>query len=966
LRRIHRLFTEGSAAGLPDGQLLERFLASGDSAAFAALVERYGPMVLGVCRSVLGHPQDAEDAFQATFLVLVCKARSIRGQEVLAGWLRQVAHRVAVRAGVESARRRACERRAGEGRATDPDQAQPDDGWRPVLHEELARLSDRYRLPLLLCDLEGKTHIEAAEELGCGPATVQRRLTGARALLRSRLIRRGIAPTVGVLAASLGQPATAQVPTAWVEATVRAAGSWGSRAGRLAVGDVTAAAALASQSLRAMMLGQLKAGATAAVFLVALIGVVWKAGLAAQDKAEPGAAPRMRKVQAAPVPSPVGAVEPAEPKEIIRYQGQVLDPDGSPFAGAALYLMSDGLKNPDDTPIRATSGADGRFRFEVPNSDFDPLLRNEPWSHTTLLARAPGLAFGLASADKNSQELTVRLARDDVPVSGRIIDLQGRPVVGAAVTVLSVRTTPNGRLDDYLKALQERNEVSHVESEFLPLILEIQPESPVIPPVRTGVDGRFQITGIGRERVATLHIEGPTIETRRVMVRTRPGPTLRVPFYKEEGSYPSDQTKRIIIYGADFDHVGGATRPIEGVVRDLDTGRPLAGIMVRAEHELPTRLIEYVYAITDAQGRYRLIGLPQGREGHVLAVPPCDFPYHGRRKAQLNVPPDETLPYLRARVAVGKPEGPGPGHLDINLKRGVWATGRILDRDTRKPVRGYAEYFVYVDNPHLEQYPGFGWTMIGPHFTGSDGVFHFVVFPGPGVLAARVHESRYIRAAGLEKLGDKVENGLLMTHPYNGVPTNFNVVAPIEPAPNSNSMTHDLLLESGRSLPVAVLGPDGRPLTATELVTVGLKDMSGWQKVPAGTSELQIVGLGPGRGRTIGIRHEAKRLAGELVLLGDETRPQTVTLQPWGVLTGRVVDADGQPLGGGNVYPVALPAGHPEIGKDGRFRIEGLIPGKSYDLQVLKDASLTHGFLARDLKVGPGETKDLGDITPAK
>jgi RNA polymerase sigma factor (sigma-70 family) len=457
LKQIHQLFVEGTAAGLSDGQLLERFLARADGAAFAALVQRHGPMVQRACRSVLPRPEDVEDAFQATFLVLVCKGRSIRGRQALEAWLGQVAHRVAVRAGVESARRRACERRAGEGRAADPHRDEPDDDWRQVLHEELSRLSDRYRLPLLLCDLECKTHAEAAAELGCGPATVQRRLTGARGLLRTRLIRRGIAPTAGVLAAALGQVAPAQVPPGWVEATVRAAESWGSRAGRLAVGEVasTAAAVLASKSLRAMMLSQLKAGAAAAVFLIALVGVVWRTGLAAQDKAGPGTAPRMQKVQAASGPSPARVVEPDGPKEILTYQGQVLDPQGKPFAGAALYLVCDRLKHPEDPPIRATSGADGRFRFEVSKSDFDRSLGGEPWSDVTLLARALGLAFGMANAEKNPGEWTLRLARDDVPISGRIIDLQGRPVAGASVTVLVVGATSNVRLDDYLKALQE-------------------------------------------------------------------------------------------------------------------------------------------------------------------------------------------------------------------------------------------------------------------------------------------------------------------------------------------------------------------------------------------------------------------------------------------------------------------------------------------------------------------------------
>ncbi len=968
LREMHHLFAEGTATALPDGQLLERFLTRGDDAAFRALVRRHGRMVLGVCRSVLRNPADAEDAFQATFLVLVSKGRSIRGHEALGGWLRQVAHRVAVQAGADAVRRRARERRAADAsRLAETTHGAGLDDWREILHEELAGLSEKHRLPLLLCDLEGKTHAQAAEELGCGPATVQRRLNAVRARLRSRLIRRGVAPTAGMLALGRDELAAAQVPASWVEATVRAAGSWGSRAGRLAFGHVaaTSAAALASKSVRAMMLSQLRAGAAAAVFLAAVAGVVWKAGLAAQDGAGRGAMPGMKKAQAARASS-VPPVEPGETKEAVVYQGRVLDPDGKPLAKAAVSFLSYRLRNPDDNPIRAATGADGRFRFAIAGSEFDRSSADEPGLQGTVLAAAPGLGFGMVDVGKNPGELMIRLVRDDVPISGRVIDLQGRPVAGATVSVFAVGATADGRLDRFLNALQERNEVQRVLQEFVTQRLEDQPDPPLVPAVVTGADGRFRIKGVGRERIAGLQIEGPTIETRLVMALTRPGPTMRVPLYKLDGGMPADQVERMTFYGASFDHVAGPTRPVEGVVSDMDTGRPLAGIMVHAEADPEAGPGEHIRAFTDAQGRYRLVGLPQGKEGHILAVPPCDFPRNGLHRANRKVPPDEALPYLRARLEIGKVDGPGPAHLDIELKRGVWLTGRVLDRQTRQPVGGQVEYFVYTDNPHMAAYPVFGWTMIGPHLARADGVFHFVVFPGPGVLAARAGGSQYIRAAGLEKLGNKVENGLLMTHPYNAAPTNFNVVDPIDPAPKTGSMTHDLLLESGRTLPVKVLDPDGQPVNPAELMTVGLRDMSGWEKVPAGRSELKIVGLGPGRGRTIEVRHEARRLVGELSLRGDETGPQTIRLQRWGVLTGRIVDADGEPVGSGNIYPIARPAGYPEIGKDGRFRVDGIIPDKPYDLQLLKDASLLSGYIAHGVKVGPGETGDLGDVRPGK
>jgi DNA-directed RNA polymerase specialized sigma24 family protein len=129
LRQIQRLFVEGRLASLSDSDLLERFLSGSDEAAFAALVERHGPMVLGTCRAVLRDANAAEDAFQATFLVLACKARSLRGRGALASWLYQVARRIAIQADAGAARRRKRERLAGQVNATDGDRVAPDDEW---------------------------------------------------------------------------------------------------------------------------------------------------------------------------------------------------------------------------------------------------------------------------------------------------------------------------------------------------------------------------------------------------------------------------------------------------------------------------------------------------------------------------------------------------------------------------------------------------------------------------------------------------------------------------------------------------------------------------------------------------------------------------------------------------------------------------------------------------------------------
>jgi RNA polymerase sigma-70 factor (ECF subfamily) len=202
-----------------DRQLLERFVRRRDEEAFALLVRRHGPLVLGVCQRVLEHQQDAEDAFQATFLVLVRKARSLSRPELLANWLYGVAYRTARKARVAARRRRSHEGRVVTLPAGDPVAALAEGELRAVLDEEIKRLPEKYRAPVLLCDVEGLTHEEAARRLGWPVGSMSSRLARGRELLRDRLAGRcgatptGVTPLLGVLAVGVPLPlqqATAQ------------------------------------------------------------------------------------------------------------------------------------------------------------------------------------------------------------------------------------------------------------------------------------------------------------------------------------------------------------------------------------------------------------------------------------------------------------------------------------------------------------------------------------------------------------------------------------------------------------------------------------------------------------------------------------------------------------------------------------------------------------------------------------
>src|SRR5271170_4507596 len=189
---LHHLRDGLATIGPSDGQLLERFLARRDENAFDALVRRHGPMVLGVCRRVLRNSHDAEDAFQATFLVLVRKAASIALRDLLANWLYGVAHQTALKARATAARRKQRERQVAEMPETAVAKENLWQDLQPLLDEALSRLPDKYRRVIVLCDLEGKTRKEAAQQLVCPEGTVAGRLARARAMLARRLAQRGV------------------------------------------------------------------------------------------------------------------------------------------------------------------------------------------------------------------------------------------------------------------------------------------------------------------------------------------------------------------------------------------------------------------------------------------------------------------------------------------------------------------------------------------------------------------------------------------------------------------------------------------------------------------------------------------------------------------------------------------------------------------------------------------------------
>ncbi len=360
LHHMRAIADPAPAAGLADGPLLARFACHGDEAAFAELVRRHGPLVLGVCRRILGDVHAAEDAFQATFLLLARKADRLRRPDRLNPWLYGVARRVALKARMVANRRR-------EVPAVDVTANAPDDcsDLRPVLDDAISRLPARDRMPVVLCYFQGLTYAEAARRLRCPPGTVSARLARARARLRVLLTRRGVIPAAGAIAAALAPDSlAATVPLALRNAVVQYAVG----ASIIPAGVLT----LTKGVGHAMILNNIKMVAVVALFGMAGTGAWVYGPAAAQPPANTPTQPVVRED-----PKPVDEVTrfettnfvvTAPTAEIARQFGEAAERERK--AQAVLWLGAEMPAWPKRCPltIRPTTGGSGgatKFNFDL-------------------------------------------------------------------------------------------------------------------------------------------------------------------------------------------------------------------------------------------------------------------------------------------------------------------------------------------------------------------------------------------------------------------------------------------------------------------------------------------------------------------------------------------------------------------------------------------------------------------------
>lgn len=915
VRQVRTRLTAREHRELNDKELLERFLHEQDESAFTALVKRHERLVCSALTKVLSDPADVEDAFQATFLVLVRKASTVRWQSGLGTWLYSVAHRVAVHARSQARNRsRHEERAASRAETTTPADGSLREGC-ALVHEELERLPETLRVPVLLCYLEGKSRDEVAEQLGVTVHTVKGRLERGRNLLRERLVKRGVPLTAGLLMALTHSTARAS-SSALVQAAVLAASEPSARVADL-VNGVSATMILSKIKLTLAM-----------VLLVGVCGTLLGAGRSRL----PGGTLTAAGLRSA---SATSADEPAKEGEIA---GQVLDGKGQPIAGAVLSVWT------KTTKVRKVgeSGADGRFR----------VVSTKDEQAGVLIAQTKGLGPDwLALKGRPPGDVTLRL-EEDVPVQGRVLDLEGRPIANVTVKVQEVMRSRTADLTPYLDAYQKIT-----SGNAIPRLTGLPAEALGVPAsVTTDKDGRFRVAGAGRERAIELYFEGKGIESQWFTAITRPGLKGEAPRY---------------FRGPTFDLLVGPGKEMTGFVKEKGTGKPIAGAVVTCQRS---------QAKTDENGRYRLQGLPKREQYLAFARGPQHF-----------------------QIMVEAKDTPGldPVTADFELGAGAYVEGTLREKGTGKPVAGVINYHIDSNNPNLKDYNFSQGVSIGSGSAGEDGKFRVLVIPGRGYLTATADNNVYVRGAP-----EGWDGQLIMASPHPVFPYYSHAMATIDAdAKKPASLKCDLEVDRGRTKSGTVVGPDGQPLT--DVIAFGLTAVPdpGGRTFPRQPrhgeppaerlkeSKFQVVGVDPKQTRHLVFLHPEKKLGKVVKVTGEESGEIVVRLEPLGAVTGRALAKDGKPEANKVVqpypersfayykdYPIELLNNQNERGRMGRlirwlpepvktdakgeFRLEGLIPGLRYQLWVTEgtDRQRPPTHVEGKVTVEAGKTRELGDL----
>lgn len=653
-------------------------------------------------------------------------------------------------------------------------------------------------------------------------------------------------------------------------------------------------------------------------------------------------------VVAAPTTAPVD--------DIIHVRGVVLSPDGNPASGARVTIAA---PKRWDKPLyrnviaRATTDADGKYVIDFKKSEAGPFSvgggesAGDDWKHAQVIATSStgGIAFKPWTDVDAAGELELRLPRDDLPIRGRIVDEAHQPIAGVRVAVELI-------IGDEAAAANASREGD--EGAWARTILSV-PFMAAGRDVdfRTDADGRFVISGIGRDRRVYLHLIGPTIGYARIEAATieRNANTRVVP---EPAGFDSKYQR----YGATFEHVAWGAQSVEGTIRDAATHEPLAGMLVQSQNfpispSFGLSPDAMICTVTDEKGHYRLEGFPTG-EGNRIVVLPADGQPYFTREAELPAGTDATI--------------------DLELHRGVIITGKVTDQSTGKPLPARMIYTTYVNNDHAQVLPEFhgnpDYMIEGPqgrYETQPDGTYRVVAVPGKAIVAAWCMLPGYRKGVGfddIEVLRDAKNHQweLYQQAPYRDGTT---IVREIDVPADAKEVRCDLPIDPGERVHVTIVDADGKPI-ARKVMARGqeAEDYGGPYFKAVDGGSFDACGFSSDEQRTIFVIDEKNKL-GCAVLVAAGAGELEVKLRPLAQVSGRLLTAAGKPLASTQLFVDedvhnGKTAGEVTTDAEGRFTIS--VPaGVRYRVSVWS-GTYVGATVADGLDLQPGPNADLGDI----
>jgi hypothetical protein len=687
--------------------------------------------------------------------------------------------------------------------------------------------------------------------------------------------------------------------------------------------------------------------------------------------------------QPAPViPRNSAGSDPDDPKLAGTFTGRVIGPDAKPVAGAKIFIVPDDAKLKAIGPVRTLSDADGKFSFDAPDMTFMNLDGLPARRQGLLFASKEGYApdwmttwghqpdaWQRLNTPVKQAEYTLTLAKNDVTIHGTLLDPDGARLAGARVRLTALMVPRKLDLSAHLEReshLSLRNSTDYERKLTRPKLL---PGATV--ETFTDAGGRFEMSGLGRDRLAVLEVSAPKVVDTTLTVMTRLGRDVETRL--DENAKPT-QT----IYGAGFIFQLKPGRTLTGIVRDRDTHRGIAGMWVGPHGEAMKGLTEGEYPrTTEKDGRFTIAGLdPSVPRLEITAVPQ----------------PGELYPITTAPVDE-------KSEVVIEPQRGIPFRLKLTDEQGQPPI-AEVTYHVVVPNAHMPESRMVAYNgAINYAARSPDGTYESFVLPGPGAVLVRLPDTSDYRPAHVDPKAffapGKTEwtaqdlistygnHDTLSIHPGWWLDQHeYAAIVLVNPPENSGPLELTATVSRDKPRQISLVDPDNKPVIG--VTSVGLTFFP-WDNEPRlRAASFPVTKLHPDRLRRITFIEEGRKLIGFLGARGDGESPYTVRMRPWATVTGRIVDEDGKalppaggPFGGqmaaylfmGNWRGIVTNTdatvgehlgGH--TNEQGRFRLEQLVPGLRYSAEIYRGTGMFAGMAFENLVLKPGEVKDLGDI----